>query len=245
MSTNNGILDVWIRRLLRSSGRSAGELEDLLSLEIKVREFARNETIVHEGSRVDHCLLVLEGFVIRTQETRHGKRQILSFYVPGDIPDLQTLHLPTIDHSIMSITPTKVAFIPHGALKEICNRNRLVRDALWRETLIDAAVGRAWLRCVGRLPANARLAHILCELYARLDAVGLATEPVHMPITQAEFGDAVGLSVVQINMSLRNLREAGLISVKRREMIIYDLPGLQRIADFNPLYLHLDPGQRR
>ncbi|HEV7436259.1 MAG TPA: Crp/Fnr family transcriptional regulator [Pseudorhizobium sp.] len=127
----------------------------------------------------------------------------------------------------------------------MCERNSRIAGALWRETLIDAAVARTWLRCVGRQSARARVAHILCELYTRLDAVGLAEDPIRMPITQAEFGDAMGLTVVQINRTLRDLRDEGMITVRKREMIAHNLPRLKQVAEFDPLYLHLDPVLRR
>jgi CRP-like cAMP-binding protein len=245
MPEGGGYTEFFIRRLLRSTELSEPELQDLRTLPIHVRDVSKNETISHEGDRVEHCVLVLEGFLARFQDTRDGKRQNLSFYVPGDIPDLQTLHLPTMDHSLASITPARIGMIPHEALRTLCDNNRRVAGALWRETLIDAAIARTWLRCIGRLSARARVAHILCELYTRLDAVGLAEEPIRMPITQAEFADAMGLSTVQINRTLRDLREEGLITVQKREMIVHNLPLLKQVAEFDPLYLHLDPAQRR
>lgn len=245
MPENSGQIDILIRRLQRSAGLSESELTDLRSLPITIRDVARNETISREGDCVDQCILVVDGFVARYQDTRDGMRQILSFYVPGDIPDMQTLHLATMDHSVASITAGRVAMIPHQAIHEICDRNPRISGALWRETLIDAAIARTWLRCVGRLNAHARIAHMLCELYVRLGAVGLAEDPIRMPMTQAEFADATGLSVVQVNRTLRELREEGLITVQKREMIVHDLARLQAVAEFDPLYLHLDPAQRR
>lgn len=86
---------------------------------------------------------------------------------------------------------------------------------------------------------------MLCELYVRLDAVSLADDPIRMPMTQSEFADATGLSAVQVNRTLRDLREEGLITVRKREMIVHDLQRLRKVAEFDPLYLHLDPAQRR
>lgn len=245
MPENPGQIDILIRRLQRSTGLSEEELEDLRSLPITIRDVERHETISHGGDCVQHCMLVVEGFITRYQDTRDGMRQILSFYVPGDIPDLQTLHLSTMDHNVASITPGKVAMIPHQALHDICDRNSRIAGALWRETLIDAAIARTWIRCIGRLQARARIAHMLCELYVRLDAVSLADDPIRMPMTQSEFADATGLSAVQVNRTLRDLREEGLITVRKREMIVHDLQRLRKVAEFDPLYLHLDPAQRR
>lgn len=245
MSVTSEPIDILIRRLKRSSGLDETELAPLRSLPVTLREFGRSETISYEGDRVDQCLLVVQGSLARFQDTREGKRQILSFYVPGDIPDLQTLQLPTMDHNVGSMTPAVLAGIPHKSLLDLCASNQKLANALWRETLIDASITRTWLRCVGRLSAHGRIAHILCELYARLSVVGLAKEPIRLPMTQQELADATGLSAVRVNQILRELREDGLITVQRREMTVNDWPKLQHVAEFNPLYLHLDPGQRR
>ena len=49
--------------------------------------------------------LVVEGFACRYALTNEGRRQILSFHIPGDIPDLQSLHLTVMDHSLATWFP--------------------------------------------------------------------------------------------------------------------------------------------
>ncbi len=242
MSQTSSQTDMLIRRLSKSTRLSEHELQDLRTLPVTIRETGKNETISREGDRVDHCILIVEGLLARFLDTRDGKRQILSIFVPGDIPDLQSLHLPTMDHNLCSIVPARVGAIPHRALAALCDRNPRLAAALWRETLIEGSVTRRWVHCLGRLTARQRVAHMLCELYVRLDAVGLAGEPIRL-MTQQDMADAMGLSFVQINRTLRDLRSEGLITIERRYMTI-DLPRLQEVANFDPLYLHLDPETR-
>ena len=133
----------------------------------------RRQDLVREGDRPSECCLVLEGFAYRYKLTQEGKRQIFSFHIPGDIPDLQSLHIDVMDHSLSSLCATKALFIPHETVRDLTRRCPRIGDAFWRDTLIDAAVFREWMVCLGRREAYGHMAHLLCELYVRLKSVGL------------------------------------------------------------------------
>ena len=116
-----------------------------------------------------------------------------------------------------------------------------IAKALWRETLIDAAIFREWTVNVGRREAYARIAHVLCELMVRLQVVGLTQDhTVQIPITQNEFADATGLSNVHVNRVLQELRADGLIVLKGDTLTVPDWEKLRHAGDFDPTYLHLE-----
>ena len=139
--------------------------------------------------------------------TAEGKRQILSFHISGDIPDLQSLHLSVMDHSLGTLIPCKLAFIQHDDLRSLMRNHPRLGDLFWRDTLIDAAVFRQWVVNVGRRQALARMAHLLCELLVRLRAVELVEDHAFdLPVTQAELADALGISNVHVNRVLQDLR---------------------------------------
>ena len=164
----------------------------------------------------------------------------MSFYIPGDIPDLQSLHLDVMDHNIGTLVPTRVAFIPHGAMHEVTRRYPALAAAFWRDTLIDAAIFREWIVNVGRRPAYARMAHLIAELAAKFKSVGLITDwSFELPVTQEELGDALGLSTVHVNRTLQELRGDGLIRSEGKTLFIEDWEALKRAGEFDPTYLHL------
>src|SRR3954468_22800427 len=82
----------------------------------------------------------LEGWLCRHKITLGGARQIFSFHIAGDIPDLQSLHLKTMDHTLSTVTPSTVAFIQHDDLRALDAAFPRLGDILWRDTLIDAAI---------------------------------------------------------------------------------------------------------
>ena len=140
------------------------ERQALLDLPMRVQEIRADQDVVREGDRPSQCCLVLEGFVARYKYTDKGKRQIFAFHTPGDIPDLQSLHLKTMDHALATLTPCRLAFIHHGDMRELFRQHPRLADLFWRDTLIDAAIFREWMLGIGRRSAKARLAHFLCEM---------------------------------------------------------------------------------
>jgi CRP-like cAMP-binding protein len=182
----------------------------------------------------------LEGFAYRYKLTEEGKRQIFSFHIPGDIPDLQSLHIDVMDHSLSSLTTCKAMYIPHQTVCDLARQCPRIGDAFWRDTLIDAAVFREWMLGLGRREAYGRIAHLLCELYVRLKAVGLTNGHEYaMPLTQAELGDALGLSTVHVNRTLQELRGDGLITLRNGSVTVLDWDRLREAGEFDPTYLHL------
>src|SRR3954464_10426819 len=227
------------------------KLESILVLSDEERDVLRNvsgtdktvgprQDLVREGDRSAECCLILEGFAYRYKLTEEGKRQIFSFHIPGDVPDLQSLHLDVMDHSLSSLCATKALYISHETVRDLMRRCPRIGDAFWRDTLIDAAVFREWILNLGRREAYGRMAHLLCELYVRLKAVGLTNGDVYeFPLTQAEFGDALGLSTVHVNRTLQDLRGDGLITLRSNSVTVLDWDRLREAGEFDPTYLHL------
>ena len=230
-----------IRKLKRGLHLTKQERSALESLPVEVHQIRTNQDIVCEGDRPDRCLALLEGFAVTYKRTGNGKRQIMTFNIAGDIPDLQGLHVKRLDCTVSSITPCRVGYIEHDALLDLCARFPRIANALWRETLTDAAIFKEWVLNVGRRDAHAGVAHLICEVVTRMRAVGLVHDDrCAFPITQNELADAVGISAVHINRTLQELRAAGLITLARGKLQIHDWEALKQAGDFVPDYLYLE-----
>jgi len=112
--------------------------------------------------------------------------------------------------------------------------------AFWRETIIDAAIYRAWVGSLGSLRSLPRLAHLTCELAARLEIVGLLqNDSFEFPFRQQNLADACGLSIVHVNRIVQELRQMGLIKWEGRVIRLLQRSELEALAEFNPDYLHV------
>lgn len=103
-------------------------------------------------------------FVFRYKALGDGSRQILSFLVAGDIYDIQHFILPEADYSICTLTSCRGASVPHHEITKLVERFPRIARALWKETLIEAAIFREWTTNLGRRTAYGRIAHLICEM---------------------------------------------------------------------------------
>ena len=229
-----------VRKLESIFALTPEERSAVVALGGTVREIGPDHDVVVEGDRPSECCLILDGWCCRYKVTSVGKRQILSFHVAGDIPDLQSLHLHVMDHSLGAMVPSRLLFVAHSAIRDLIRRHPRIGDAFWRDTLIDAAVFREWMLGLGRRDARRRMAHMFCELFVRLDALGMVEERAYgLPLSQADLGDALGITPVHVNRTLQELRRERLIAVHRGRVEVRDWDGLVRVGEFDDTYLHL------
>src|SRR4051812_46648686 len=150
------------------------EQRSVLALPMRIREIGKGQDIAREGDRPSQCCVVLDGFTFRYRLVEDGQRQIFSFQVRGDMPDLQSLHLEVMDHNIATLSLSTLGFILHADVVDLGTEHPRLAAAMWRETLIEASIFREWMTGLGRRPARTTIAHFICEIIMRLAAVGLA-----------------------------------------------------------------------
>lgn len=212
----------------------------ILDLPHTTRVFEPSSFLVSEGERPARCSVVLSGFAYRQKQTSGGFRQIVSIHIPGEALDFQNLFLEVADHSIQMFTRGTVAQIAMSDLQHLIDTNVGVSRAISRRTLVEASIFREWVLNVGRRDARSRMAHLLCEFAIRMRVSGLADDHGYeLPITQEQFADAVGLTPVHVNRTLRSLERDGFVKRNKRNIFIPSWKRLAEVADFNQRYLHL------
>lgn len=218
---------------------TVSERNALETLPIRVVSLGADQDIVRQADRNMQCCLLMQGLACSYKTTGEGKRQILAFHLPGDIPDLLSLHVGTVNATVATMTAARVGLILHEHLRQLF-ANRHLATALWRSLVTEVTIAREWTVNLGQRRGPARTAHLLCELVTRMHAIGAVNgDSFDLPITQQELADALGLSIVHVNRSLQELRGQGLISWVGKTMSVLDQEALAEIGDFDETYLHL------
>jgi len=219
---------------------SADERDTIARLPHELRILQRNEALVVDHDRPTVSCILTKGIAARVVYLKGGERQITAVHVPGDFVDLHALLLKVMDHSVVALTECEAAFIPHEHLTLITEEKPHLGRLLWLSTVIDAAIHRAWLTCIGRRSPAQHIGHLLCEVYVRLSSVGLASDNrFSFPITQADLSDMLGLSLVHVNKTLATLRNANMFTWDGNLVHILDFQRLADFAEFDPVYLSL------
>jgi len=239
-------LFLMLNRLERLSSLDDADRAAILALPHSLHTVEPHAHIVREGQPTESSCLLRSGFMCRHKIVADGSRQIVSVHMTGDMVNMQNSLLGTADHSVQALTQSAIALIPGRAIVALAAARPAVAIAMWLDTLIDGAIFREWITNVGRRDARARTAHILCEFAVRQERAGLGTRSSYdLPMTQEQLGDALGITPVHVNRTLRALEESGLISRDRRSVTISDWDALRALGDFDPTYLYLELAAER
>ncbi len=226
------------RRRSQLTADDIGSLEDAAQ---NVRTLPARTLMIRAGERVTVSTMLLEGFICRYMDDREGLRQLVAIHVPGDFVDLHGFPMEMLDHDVATLGPVKIASWPHAALARVMEGRPNLTRMLWFSTLLDAAMHREWIFRLGRLGAEGRVAHLMCELNTRLEMVGLAADGrFALPLKQADLAEACGLTGVHVNRVLRSLRERGLLLFRNGAVEILDRRPLAALGEFDPAYLFPD-----
>lgn len=192
-----------------------------------VESGAPGAELIAGGAHSGPPRILLHGWAAEQRVLSDGRRQILRFVLPGDIFGLKSKHhasVPAVT-AISAVTFAPMHLMGASAEEEGSVFARIA-DTLSAETIQGL---RNHVVRLGRLSAYERVAHLMLELYFRLDRVGLTDGPVfEMPLSQDVLADAVGLSTVHTNRVLQKLRGEGLLETRRN---LYSLPNLERLAE--------------
>ena len=233
-----------LKKLRLRTDISSEEEGVIRNLVASSRRFRADEFLVRAGESLDHSMLLLDGWLVRSKDLPSGERQVLEIHVAGDFADLHGYTLKRLDHDLVSVTSGTVGLVPHSALTQMTENHPHLARVYWLSTNIDAAISREMALSLGQRSAISRMAHLFCELHVRLGIVGRTRgNSFDFPLTQRELSECLGLTVVHVNRTLQELRRMALIEAENRQISILDKPRLEALAEFDPGYLHLDRRQ--
>lgn len=233
-----------LQRLTHFVSLSAEESRALEAAAGPARLYRPREDLTREGETSAHIGMLVSGFAYRYRMLPDGRRQIVSYLIPGDLCDVRNLLLPSATHTVSTLTPANVALFVRDTLLGLIDRYPRIGQSLYCMALVEELIAREWLVNIGQRTAIERLAHLLCEIFARMHAVGLTDRGrCELPLTQVELADSLALSTVHVNRTLQELRRQRLVSLAGGMLEIHDLSALQAVAIFTGDYLQ--PGQMR
>jgi CRP-like cAMP-binding protein len=203
--------------------------------------FSAGINLLNEGEPPRSAFVMTQGLACRYRVLADGSRQILTFLLPGDFFDLHAFLLKAMDHSVVTLMPTRLAAIRRETVTTLIANHPRIAAAIWRSEIQEAAIMRERIVMLGRHNARARIAYILCELVWRERLVGVSEDhAMRLPLTQADIADTLGLTPVHVNRVLQEFRRDRLITLSHRQLVLQDMDRLQSLAELTSDYLHLD-----
>jgi CRP-like cAMP-binding protein len=199
---------------------------------------AKGTDVLVAGNRYDSWYVNHNGWLMRYKVLHSGARQILDFILPGETFGLQACVFRRSLYSVVTITPTSLTAIPFDMIDKMLEQGAHLSKALLWSTICESARLGEHVIDTSRRSAYERLSHFFLELFVRLQRVGLTVGmSFEAPLTQELIGDALGLTAIHVNRTLRCLRQDKLVAMDGKKVTIVDFEALSLLSDFENSYL--------
>jgi CRP-like cAMP-binding protein len=235
------MISVHLKKLRKRTEISAEEERAIRNAVAETRRLPADRIVARAGEELHSSTLLLDGWMARSKDLESGERQVTELHVAGDFADLHSFTLKCLDHDLVTLTECTVAVVPHDRIQELTERYPHLGRVYWFATNVDAAIHREWALSLAQRSALSRMAHLFCELCARLEVVGkTAGNSYELPLTQRELSECLGLTVVHANRTIQELRRRSLVDFQNRQLTILNPEALKAVAEFDDSYLYLD-----
>lgn len=238
-SGRTGPADVLVRRFSALYPLQPQEGAAIAPLVTRVTNIPTHHEILAEGRPAREAVVLLSGMACHHRIFNDARRQMTGFVLPGDLCDYGFLSSSPVRQSVISLGPAMVGYIDLAQLSSLADKMPNIVVAAMRAAFIDQASARELVISLGVRDAMQRLAHFLSELHYRLKQVDLVSVSGQfpLPMTQAELGEALGLSTVHVNRTVQQLRKKKLITMSQGQVTILDQQALADLAEFDVRYL--------
>jgi CRP-like cAMP-binding protein len=243
---NPSPLQPFLDRLMKRSALNEAQQDAILTLPGRIEQVDANRDFVRLGERTEHACLIIAGIAAKFGQTFDGRRQITAIHLRGDMADLHSVVAPKATSALQALSAATVMYVPHTALRDVAARHQALAEAFWRDCVADASIASEWILNLAVRQAQTRTAHLFCELAARYGVVGNGRSiSFPFPVTQERLGEALGLTSVHVNRTVKALRDAEIMDVRHRRVDIPYWEHARRYATFNPDYLQLGPSPEK
>lgn len=195
--------------------------------------------IVPQGGDYADIYLIENGWVIRARHMDTGGRQIVNVALPGDFVAMNALLFKTSDFELSCKSDVTAYRFSSSQLGAALSRDAILSSALFWANAHEESMLAERIVSLGRRSARQRTAHVLCEFMARLEIIGIEdVAQLAIPLSQDEFSDILGISIVHMNKTLRALERDGILSFRNAMLMVMDRDKLEAEAGFEKGYLH-------
>lgn len=216
-----------VRSLAIYGGMASPDFQGIARLRRDVRHLKAKRIIHRERETLDTVYTLLKGWAFRFRLLDDGRRQILSFLLPGSSIGMP-LHASTRMHfSVQALTDVSLCVFDRAELAGYWASTASGWSSLEACYARLCGAGDERLIDIGRRSARERVASLILDLRRRLAGANeRANETLHFPLRRQHIADALGLTPVHVGRVLRQFAVDGVISYDRDALTVLDLKAL-------------------
>ena len=235
-----------MERLLEKYGKLSPLSEDeqaiFENLSAVRREFPSGVRLVaSELDEPDQLFIVESGRLFASIDLPGGGTAITRLYFAGDIVGTANMPFERATQSITVASDAVLHVFPRRNLAAAFAALPRIAAIFYTFAALENAILNDRLVSIGRTRGIQRLASLILEVASRRNlAIENPQYVFKLGLTQAQIGDAIGLTAIQVNRLFRELDGEGVIKREQGYIEVVDLPRLAEMGNFRDRYEDLD-----
>ncbi|WP_374383831.1 Crp/Fnr family transcriptional regulator [Dongia sp.] len=194
------------------------------------RHYPAKRTIYREGEPASEMLIIFDGWAFRYKLLPGGRRQILSFLLPGDAISMPLITSDRLPYSVQSLTAVTACSFERRCFADFVTKHDNIARQMESWCISAMAAADERLVDLGRRSAYERVGRLINDLLVVMEQKGIPTvNPIYFPLGQTHIADALGLTAIHAGRVLRRLRKEGVLSLHRGRLDVMDRAALRRL----------------
>jgi CRP-like cAMP-binding protein len=212
-----------------SNAQPVAGFEQTLS-QAPLRRVEAKEFLFAEGDPTTHVFRVETGAVALYKILADGRRQIVGFAYPGDLIGLGALGEHVMN--AQAVKPTRLRCLPVTTLHHSASKDPALGLKLYQALARELATTRDLMLTTGQRSATERVVSFLLAFSRRSERNGQDPLDFELPMTRADIGDFLGLTIETVSRTFTKLRTLGLIELPHSSRVkVVSMDGLESLAD--------------
>jgi CRP-like cAMP-binding protein len=189
--------------------------------------------ICDAGADSNDVIVICTGWAFRFVHLPDGRRQTLSFLLPGDIVSVGSIFAGKRNYSVQALTKLSYCKYRRAEFENLLMTKPAVLRSFAAISAAEQERAEEAIIDLGRRTASERISRFILSLMDRLAARGMVRDlEFDFPLRQQHIADAVGLTTVHVSRIIGAFRQAGLIEISGGRLKIAGLSEFRRIADW-------------
>ena len=193
--------------------------------------FAARRTIFHQNEILAGVPVICEGWATSIMKLTNGRRQILSFMLPGELVTCRLLFERKLHLSIDAITRGSIRTFDLAQLRGAMTLVPSIFDKLLSAYNDERNRADQLISDLGRRTATGRIARLMLDIWGRMEKAGLVEDgAIEFPLRQTHIADATGLTTVYVSKVINAFRKGNLVEYSERSLKILNIDKLRQLA---------------
>ncbi len=207
-----------------------GSLDRIETVIDRGRPLHKNQFIFHAGDRFESLYAIRSGAVKSYCTSDDGSEQVTGFYLPGEIFGWDGIDSGNHKNTTLALQTTALCEIPFARFEELSQNVPQLQQHFMRLMAKEITADQELITLLAKSSAEERVASLLISLSNRLKRQHLSATRFRLPMSRADIGNYLGLTVETVSRVFSRFQSFDLIRCDKKEIEIINLPSLSALA---------------